>query len=46
MNRNETRPADRPERRRAPMEWLWIVGFVAVWLLLQLVILPRAGVST
>lgn len=43
---NPEKPADRPEKRRTPMEFLWILGFVALWLLLQLVILPRAGVST
>ncbi len=25
---------------------LWVLGFLGVWLLLQLVILPRLGVST
>ena len=24
----------------------WMIGFLAVWLLLQLVILPKLGVST
>lgn len=24
----------------------WIIGFFAIWLLLQLVILPKIGVST
>ena len=28
------------------MDWLMPVGFIGVWLLLQLVILPRLGVST
>ena len=28
------------------MDWLVPVGFIGVWLLLQLVILPRLGVST
>ena len=27
-------------------DWLLALGVVAVWLLLQLVILPRMGVST
>ena len=33
-------------RRRFPMEFLAIVGFLAAWILLQLVILPKMGVST
>lgn len=28
------------------MDWLLPVGFVVLWLLLQLVILPRMGVKT
>jgi len=27
-------------------DFYWIVGFFVVWLLLQLVILPKLGVST
>ena len=27
-------------------ELFWILGFVVIWLLLQLVILPKLGVST
>lgn len=34
------------DRRRFPVEILFILGFLAVWILLQLVILPRLGVPT
>lgn len=27
-------------------DWGWLIGFVVVYLLLQLVVLPRLGVST
>ncbi len=27
-------------------EWLWLLGFVVVWFLLQAWILPKLGVST
>ncbi len=27
-------------------ELFWLIGFVAIWLLLQLVILPKLGVNT
>lgn len=27
-------------------EWLWLVGFVAAWFLLQVWILPKLGVPT
>lgn len=27
-------------------ELYWIIGFVVVWLLLQLVILPKLGINT
>ncbi len=27
-------------------EFLWFAGFFVIWLLLQLVILPKLGVST
>lgn len=27
-------------------EVYWVIGFIAIWLLLQLVILPKLGVST
>lgn len=33
-------------RGRASMEIVWVLGFLGVWLLLQLLILPRAGIST
>ena len=45
-------PADpvepKPARKvHAPVETiLWIIGAFAVWLLLQIVVLPRLGVST
>ena len=32
--------------RRGMIELLWIVGFLAVWILLQAVILPKLGDST
>jgi len=28
------------------MDAIWIIGFFVVWLVLQLVVLPRFGVST
>ena len=35
------------KKARTPMEPVfWIAGFLALWVLLQLVILPRLGVST
>jgi hypothetical protein len=49
---NMPAPADplgpKPARKvHAPVETiLWILGVFAVWLLLQLVVLPRLGVST
>ena len=27
-------------------EFFWVIGFLVIWLLLQLVILPKLGVST
>lgn len=33
-------------RRRFPVEILAVIGFLAIWFLLQLVILPRMGVPT
>jgi hypothetical protein len=27
-------------------EFYWVIGFFVIWLLLQLVILPKLGVST
>lgn len=29
-----------------PVEWLWILGFVGLWLALQLWIFPKLGVPT
>jgi hypothetical protein len=31
---------------RTTMDWLLPVGFIAVWLLLQLWILPKLGIGT
>jgi hypothetical protein len=28
------------------MELLWILAFIAVWILLQAVVLPKLGIST
>ena len=36
----------RRKKQRNVMEWLFIIGFLAFWILLQRVILPRLGVST
>jgi hypothetical protein len=33
-------------KRSVMAELLWIVGFIAVWVLLQAWILPKLGVST
>lgn len=33
-------------RRKKMEEFFWVIGFVVIWLLLQLVILPKLGVST
>ena len=35
-----------PKPWRFPMEILAVIGFLAVWVLLQLVVLPKIGVST
>jgi hypothetical protein len=36
----------RMKRETGKMDILWIVGFLAIWLLLQLWILPKLGVPT
>ena len=32
--------------RKGVMDYLWVIGFLVVWFLLQAVILPRLGVPT
>ncbi len=32
--------------RRAPMEVMWILGFLLLWFVLNLWVLPRMGVGT
>ncbi len=34
------------ERKRTMSDLLLVIGFLAAWILLQTVILPRLGVST
>ena len=34
------------EKRTAMSQLLWVAGFVVVWFLLQVWILPKLGVST
>lgn len=33
-------------QRRFPMEVLIVIGFLAAWILLQIFVLPKFGVST
>ena len=42
---NDSRSGNK-NKRRFPVEILFVIGFLAVWILLQLVVLPKLGVPT